>query len=116
MIRLPRYAQRRKTSGRHAQVGRITLGPELGWQYVSAGVVLTVVSADVSPIAPHGLALWEGELHFAQTPQADQYRLLIEEHELIATDPARATAPDAGPERLIFAETISLDASLPLRH
>ena len=81
------------------------------WQAIPA----TVASVEVhrEPIAPgtEDLALWQGRVQFAEAIAANRYRLLIEEYELISTDaPARGAAP--GPGRLVFAETVTIDATL----
>ena len=81
---------------------------DLAWQPVPA----TVASVDVQRTPFPGnedLALWQGQIRFAEAIAPDRYRLLIEEYELI-----RAEGPATGvdPGRLVFAETVALDAGL----
>jgi hypothetical protein len=54
------------------------------------------------------LALWEGSLCFPEPPEAGRYRLLIEEFEVISNDAAPDADNRSAPERLVFAETVSL--------
>ena len=64
------------------------------------------------------LALWTGRVEFTQAPQPGQYRLLIEEFEYIDADYTvqeevqRQRSRRVFPGRLIFAETVELDAAL----
>lgn len=81
---------------------------DLAWQPVPA----TVASVDVQrePLTGNeDLALWQGQVRFAAAITPDRYRLLIEEYELIR---AEGPATGADPGRLVFAETVALDAAL----
>lgn len=86
---------------------------DLAWETVPA----TVASVEVhrEPVAPgtEDLALWQGRVQFAEVIAANRYRLLIEEYELISTEaPGPGMVPMPGPGRLVFAETVAIDATL----
>lgn len=86
---------------------------DLAWETVPA----TVASVEVhrEPVAPgtEDLALWQGRVQFAEAIAANRYRLLIEEYELISTEaPGPGMVPMPGPGRLMFAETVAIDATL----
>lgn len=89
------------------------MGSDLAWQAVPA----TVASVEVhrEPVTPgtEDLALWQGRVQFAEAIAANRYRLLIEEYELISTEaPGPGIVPMPGPGRLVFAETVTIDATL----
>ncbi len=86
---------------------------DLAWQTVPAMVASVEVQRE--PVAPgtEDLALWQGRVQFAETIAPDRYRLLIEEYELISTEaPTQGVVPVPGPGRLVFAETVAIDATL----
>lgn len=101
------------------------LPEELGWrdapqQTVDAAGFLAAQIAGEGPIkllvgtsgaAPGALVLWEGSLCFPEPPEAGQFRLLIEEFELLKGDSSEVDRH--APQRLIFAETVLLGAALP---
>jgi hypothetical protein len=70
------------------------------------------VTADPASETDPDFILWTGAVRFVgavETLKADHYRLLIEEHEILAADGSDRTGRQS---RLIYAETILLDASL----
>jgi hypothetical protein len=86
---------------------------DLAWQAVPANVASVEVHRE--PVAPgmEDLALWQGRVRFAEAIAANRYRLLIEEYELISTEaPGPGIVPMPGPGRLVFAETVTIDATL----
>jgi hypothetical protein len=70
------------------------------------------VAADPISGTDSDFILWTGAVRFTGAPrtlEADRYRLLIEEHEILAADGSDRPGRQS---RLIYAETILLDASL----
>jgi hypothetical protein len=89
---------------------------DLGWQDAPAG------TATVHPLST-GLAgtllRWTGTVDFPQLPEPGQYRLLIREYEylsanyVVPTGTQRSKVPHGEqPKRLIYAETVEIDAAL----
>jgi len=113
--RHPRHPQHRlpPTQFRVQVQARIPgIDSDLAWQKVPATVASVEVHREPVASGTEELALWQGRVQFAQTIAANQYRLLIEEYELISGEaPARGAAA-SGPGRLVFAETVAIDATL----
>lgn len=102
-----------------------TLSGDLAWQAVAANLVKV---QEGSLLAIDSSVLWTGAVEFTQTPAADQFRLLIREYEYISAD--YTVNPDgsintslasgsrlnrkigSAPRRLVYAETIAIDAAL----
>ncbi len=85
---------------------------DLGWDAVKPEVA--TVNTEFEGAAPNDadLTLWSGTVNFAQSPQQNAFRLLIEEREYIAADYVirdERTGSIAAPGRLIYAEVIPLD-------
>ncbi|MDD5578056.1 MAG: hypothetical protein PHY16_02095 [Methylobacter sp.] len=103
-----------------------TITGDLAWNPAAANIAAiqqgTLLPADES-------VLWTGTIKFTQQPAPDQFRLLIREYEYISADytvnsdgttnPALPSGPASdqrvigfAPRRLIYAETIAIDAAL----
>jgi len=81
---------------------------DLAWQPVPATVASVDVQREPLP-SNEDLALWQGQVRFAEAITPDRYRLLIEEYELIHPE---GSVAGADPGRMVFAETVALDAAL----
>ncbi|MBB3753778.1 hypothetical protein FHT44_006300 [Mycolicibacterium sp. BK634] len=93
---------------------------EFGWYDVDEDVAW----AEAEPISTgSGASLWSGAVYFTQPPQADQFRLVIEEREHISADHTATSLADGAtdpltestPGRVTFAEIVSLDPALTVR-
>ena len=82
---------------------------DFGWKDAAPETATVAATADGAVADQPDLALWVGGVTFAATPQPGQFRLLVEESELIA--PAELPGV-GGPRRLIYAETFELDGAL----
>jgi hypothetical protein len=87
------------------------LSSDLGWQDAPAGV------AQIQPQPFPGMSAlvrWTGQITFTQAPAPGQYRLLIQEYEYLSANYViqEANGVRRQPGRLIYAETIELDAAL----
>lgn len=92
---------------------------DLGWRDVAAGVADINVDTDGQFASETYLALWSGTVQFASVPPQARFRILIREYEYISANWAivhpggEALPPWAdAPGRLIYAETVELDAAL----
>jgi hypothetical protein len=92
---------------------------DLGWRDAAAGATGISVDTDGQFPKEKYLALWSGRVQFAAVPKPQQYRLLIREYEYISADWAivhrggEALPPwSEAPGRLIYAETVEIDAAL----
>ncbi len=88
---------------------------DLGWQDAPAAAA-AIISL---PINPAGLVRWTGAITFATLPEAGQYRVLIREYEYISAKDSITSGLQPGrrviheqPRRLIYAETVEIDAAL----
>jgi hypothetical protein len=103
-----------------------TITGDLAWQPAAIGMVN--VLEEIPPNIDSAV-LWTGAIEFTQLPAADQFRLLIREYEYISADytvnpdgsinPALQSAlrfnnrkTGTAPRRLVYAETIAIDAAL----
>lgn len=62
--------------------------------------------------AANDLALWSGRVCFAEPPEPGRYRLLIQEFEHLSNDATPDPRPGDTPQRIVFVETIEIDATL----
>jgi hypothetical protein len=92
---------------------------DLGWKDAAASVVGVTADTDGQFKDKKYVALWSGIVQFAQPPQQGQFRLLIREYEYISANwaivhPGGEALPpwSEAPGRLIYAETIEIDATL----
>ncbi len=98
------------------------IGSDLAWNTVDTSVA-TIEQGSSLRIDPS--VLWTGAVNFVDGPSSGQYRLLIREYEYISaeytvnsdgtTNPARPSDRriiGAAPRRLVYAETIAIDAAL----
>jgi len=86
---------------------------DLGWRDASAETATVTVGIDGPAAGRPNIAMWAGSVFFAETPEVGRFRLLVEEHELIAPGEAIITGTKALPRgRLIYAETFELDSAL----
>jgi hypothetical protein len=98
------------------QVREANIISDLAWRDVPSGTV--TLSANRPASSDPDLLIWTGALSFTQgTPDAGQYRLLIEEREYIDASYVDIEEGEQGqvprqPSRLIYAETVELDAAL----
>jgi len=90
------------------------IGTDLAWMDAPALAIVTQeASAD-----PSGLVRWIGTIRFGQAPEPGTCRLLIREHEYLSANYTEATfSPDGRPvreqpHRLVYAETVEVDAAL----
>jgi hypothetical protein len=89
---------------------------DLGWRDVPSDMVTLSESRSAAP--DPDLLIWTGTVTFDQgAPAAGQYRLLIEEREYVAAGYVEVDEGEQGrsvrqPSRLIYAETVDLDAAL----
>jgi len=95
------------------------IGGDLGWRDASAGTATIAVDTDGQFASETYLALWSGSVHFAAPPVQGQFRLLIREFEYVSADwavvhPGGEVLPPRAepPGRLVYVETIVLDATL----
>jgi hypothetical protein len=93
---------------------------DLGWE-TAAGVTITDTGADPLDAPPPEFVLWHGRVALSDDAASGEgrYRLLVEEFEAYRVDPvglpaAAALGPRLG-ERLVYAETVPLDAALLAR-
>ncbi len=101
-----------------------TITGDLAWQPVADGLVTV---NEETPLAVDSLVLWIGDVKFSQLVPPDKFRLLIREYEYISADytvnpdgtlnPASDQGIDnrivgTAPRRLVYAETIEIDAAL----
>jgi hypothetical protein len=92
---------------------------DLGWREASAGTATVTTETDSTfPEEPY-LALWSGTVQFDTPTPNGQFRLLIREFEFVSADwaiihPGGEARPpfSEAPGRLIYAETVLLDAAL----
>lgn len=93
-----------------------TVLSDLGWQDAPADTAMI----NPAPISdPSGLVRWTGSVDFSELPEPDQYRILISEYEYLPANYTTIIRDRRGepvrreqPKRLIYAETIALDAAL----
>jgi hypothetical protein len=92
---------------------------DLGWGDAAAGIAKISVDADGQFASDKYLALWSGTVQFAAPPAHGRFRLLIREYEFISADwtivhPGGEALPPwaEAPGRLIYAETVEIDAAL----
>ncbi|HVG26081.1 MAG TPA: hypothetical protein VM865_00640, partial [Acidobacteriaceae bacterium] len=96
----------------HVQVHlqrRQNAASDLVWENVPAGIATITQAYEGPGLNQPDLALWVGTVSFAAMPDADSFRLLIEEFEFIS---ASYTVQGGAPGRLIYAEAFSVDAAL----
>jgi hypothetical protein len=86
---------------------------ELGWRD-AAEETATVTAAFDGPAAGRpNIVMWAGSVVFTEPPEADRFRLLVEEHEFIAPGETIITGSMESPRgRLVYAETFALDTAL----
>jgi hypothetical protein len=91
---------------------------DLGWRDAAAGTAVISVNTDAQFPDEKYLALWSGRVQFAAVPKPQQYRLLIREYEYVSANWAivhrggEALPPwSEAPGRLIYAETVEIDAA-----
>jgi hypothetical protein len=92
---------------------------DLGWRDVVADIADINVDTDGQFASEPYLALWSGSVQFASVPAQARFRILIREYEYISADwaivhPGGEALPSwaEAPGRLIYAETVELDAAL----
>jgi hypothetical protein len=86
---------------------------ELGWRDAPAGTASVTASIDGPAAGRPNLVMWAGSVVFAAKPEADRFRLLVEEHEFVAPGEAIVTGSRRLPRgRLIYAEAFELDSAL----
>ena len=89
---------------------------DLGWEDAPGGTA--TISRMPTPITPQtGLVRWSGTVDFAELPEPGEYRLLIREFEYlpanyVKTEREGRRTRRQQPRRLIYAETIEIDAAL----
>jgi hypothetical protein len=82
---------------------------DLGWRDVSPAKATVTTRRDGAVGSQPDLGLWAGTVSFAADPEPGEFRLLIEEHESIASDSAPR---EARSDRLVYAESFELDHAL----
>lgn len=96
----------------HVQVRvqkRTPLGGELGWEDAPAADATVAQFYEGHGLNQPDLGLWIGAVTFTAAPAAGVYRLLIEEFEYISANYADGRR---APGRLIYAETVNVDAAI----
>ncbi|MCW2604207.1 MAG: hypothetical protein JWN61_2342 [Pseudonocardiales bacterium] len=98
------------------QVRRDDLTGDLAWADADPGIA-TVIEQSIA--SPAELLRWTGTVQFAGDIEVGRYRLLICEYEyvsanhvLISVDPATGGETAVQPGRLIYAETVLIEAAL----
>ncbi len=89
---------------------------DLGWEDAPAGTA-TISTLPVPITSQPGLIRWTGTVNFTQLPEAGDYRLLIREYEYLPANYVKTVQMGRRirreqPRRLIYAETIEIDAAL----
>jgi hypothetical protein len=86
------------------QVRDASINSDLAWQPAPVTDV-TVTQDALTPVS--GETLWKGSIAFAKMPPANQYRVVIQEMEIIPTDlnptPSTSSVPVSTPPRLVYA-------------
>jgi hypothetical protein len=88
---------------------RGAVASDLAWDDVPSTIATVTQFYEGPGFGQPNLALWVGAVTFAAAPDPGQFRLLIEEFEFIS---ANYTDQGKAPGRLIYAETITMDATL----
>src|SRR5690349_23443589 len=91
---------------------------DLGWRDAATGVTVTTNTDGRFANEPY-VALWSGTVQFDKTPASGKVRLLVREYEYVSANwaivhPGGEALPpwSEAPGRLIYAETIEIDATL----
>lgn len=82
----------------------------LAFQTVAAGAPGKLFVESQAPVRTN-LAVWEGLVRLPDVTPRGQFRLLLEEHEVISADQAGLADNRVAPGRLIFAEVVPIDSS-----
>ncbi len=93
---------------------------DLGWQDVGTDVAVVQPNWDGPVVGQPDLALWTGAVIFTKPVKADEFRLVITEHEFVSADyslvtPSRgklARQKATAPSRIIYSEIFPLDSAL----
>ena len=86
---------------------------ELGWRDAPTETATVTPAVDGPAAGRPNIVMWAGSVVFAETPEVDRFRLLVEEHEFVAPGEAIVTGSKRLPRgRLIYAETFELDSAL----
>jgi hypothetical protein len=85
------------------------IASDLGWRDVSPAKATVTTRRDGAVGAQQDLGLWAGTVSFAVDSEPAEFRLLIEEHESIASD---SEPRGARLDRLVYAESFELDHAL----
>ncbi|MBK8468611.1 MAG: hypothetical protein IPL45_02130 [Actinomycetales bacterium] len=100
------------------QERRPDVGGELGWVDVPAGVAAVVDRTASAADAPD-LLVWTGTVDFVSPAEPGRFRLLVCEYEnysanhlLVDIDGRTGDLKSSGPRRLVYAETVAVDAAL----
>jgi hypothetical protein len=92
------------------------ISSDLGWEDAPAGTV-TISALPVPLTSQPGLVRWTGTVNFAALPDPGEYRVLIREYEYLPANYVKTAQVGRRvrreqPRRLIYAETIEIDAAL----
>ena len=90
---------------------------DLAWRDAPAGTYTLSIEENGPSDNDPNLALWAGVIRFRQTPEPNQYRLLIQEREYVSADYNIVTETEEGMKveqasRLVYAEYVMLDEAL----
>jgi hypothetical protein len=86
---------------------------DLGWRDASPETATVLAGIDGPAAGRPNIVMWAGSVVFTETPEADRFRLLVEEHEFIAPGETIITGSKQSLRgRLVYAETFELDTAL----
>jgi hypothetical protein len=86
---------------------------DLGWRDTAEETATVTAAIDGPAAGRPNIVMWAGSVVFTESPEADRFRLLVEEHEFIAPGETIITGSRESPRgRLVYAETFALDTAL----